>query len=866
MIRYLLCFLCVINYGFCQSLVEGRVSDVSGLAVSGINVLLLKGEKKTLVGWNKTDKSGRFLLKYTENADSLIISIKTIGYEEIAIPINKSNYSYDIVLKKGINTLREVVVRPPVTKKKDTLSYEVDFFTQIGDRTLSDVMKRIPGLSIDLSGKITYFGQPIEKYYIEGLDLLGGQYGLANNNLPADKVARVEILENHQPVRMLDSLRFNERTSINIRLKKKYTTIAPARAGVGLDPLLGLAEFIPMVFSPKNQFIAGLKANNTGENIAIDLDDHTNIMKPLNAAGWVDIVRVSIPNLLTERWRFNQTAYGSVNSLNKLKNDLEVRLQASYLFDQVNSSEESKTTYHIPGKPVTFTESNETRHTVRTTNLRAELSQNTKKRHLSNTFKFTLDNSDGRGRIKRETLYVNQVTGVPSLSVENSFTHLQRFGAQLFQISSEVSFRNSPMYLESSPSFFNFIPGDALTRQDVQVKEMEGGVHVSMYRNLIGVGYLLKSGLLVQKHKMQSDLFFNDELLSNEYRNDLTLSSGKVFLDQRFERKWNDFIVKVSLPLSYVMITRKDAIHIRGNSMQQRVPFEPEIVLHYASGKNWDLIAQTDRKRNFGSIRDVNYGYLLTNYRNMVIKDSPIPESIQQRTSFSVKYNNPYTYFSSWISAVFYHQKRNLMYNYLINPDGSRIITVNQDWNALRSLGLLTGLKHTFLTHKVSLGFTGGWNGTSQNVMLSSNPVTQTSNTLHGAFTWRVKLIDKVSLNGENGLSQTNNRIAELGKTSLFRQKHNFSLLGSISREHRMKVEGEYYRFSAVSVVNHSTFWNLTYTFLWNRKEIELRWSNVLNNKRFGNSTLSDFTEYNQSLNLRPSQLLVAFRWTIGAR
>src|SRR5690606_21284924 len=135
----------------------------------------------------------------------------------------------------------------------------------------------------------------------------------------------------------------------------------------------------------------GLKANNTGENIAIDLDDHTNIMKPLNAAGWVDIVRVSIPNLLTERWRFNQTAYGSVNSLNKLKNDLEVRLQASYLFDQVNSREESKTTYHIPGKPVTFAESNETRHTVRTTNLRAELSQNTKKRHLSNTFKFTLD-------------------------------------------------------------------------------------------------------------------------------------------------------------------------------------------------------------------------------------------------------------------------------------------------------------------------------------------------------------------------------------------------------------------------------------------------------------------------------------------
>lgn len=865
MIRYLLCFLFLTNSGFCQTLFEGQVSDNLGPGVSGISVLLLKGEKKVVAGWDKTDQNGRFLIKYTGDVDSLFIAIKAVGYEEIHIPVIKSNFKYDIVLTKTSKNLREIIVRPPVIKKKDTLSYDVDFFTQIGDRTLADVMKRIPGLNIDLSGKITYFGQPIEKYYIEGLDLLGGQYGLANNNLAADKVARVEILENHQSIRMLDSLRFSERTSINIRLKNKYTATMPARIGVGGTPLLGLVEIIPMIFSPKSQFITGLKASNTGEDITTDLDDHTNVFKPVYASRMVDIARVSIPDLPSERWWFNKTAYGAINSLNKLKNDVELRLQASYLLDQINLFEESKTTYHIPNDPVTFIEFNETRHKVRSFKLGAELSENTKRKYFSNKLKFEVDHSSGWGKIMRDSVHVNQVTRMPLLSVENNFKYLLRVGSQLFQISSEVSFKNSPQYLETTPDFFGFEPSNALTRQEVETTKFAGNINISIYRNLAGFGYIVNSGLFVQKHEMWSDLFFNRELLSDEYRNALKLSSKKIYLDQKFERKWNNFIVKFSLPLSYMTITREDAIHSKANSIQ-RVPFEPEISLHHVSGKNWSFSTQADRKRSFGLIEDINYGYLLTNYRNMAIKDSPVPENIQQKASITVKYNDPFTYFSSWASVVFYNQKRNLVYNYFINEDGSKILTVNQDWNKLNSKGLLAGLKYTLPAYNASFGFTGGWNSTLQRIMFNSNLVNQNSHTLHGIFTWRIKLGNKVSVNAENSLNQTKNRVGGLGESSVTNQKHNFSLLGGISKEHSLKIQGEYYKFSASSIITHTTFWNFSYTFSRNRKEIDLSWRNIFNNKKFDNSTLTDFTERNQSLHLRPSQFLITFRWTIGTK
>jgi hypothetical protein len=39
------------------------------------------------------------------------------------------------------------------------------------------------GIEILPDGKVLYQGKPINKYYIEGLDLLEGKYNLANKNL-----------------------------------------------------------------------------------------------------------------------------------------------------------------------------------------------------------------------------------------------------------------------------------------------------------------------------------------------------------------------------------------------------------------------------------------------------------------------------------------------------------------------------------------------------------------------------------------------------------------------------------------------------------------------------------------------------------
>ena len=46
-----------------------------------------------------------------------------------------------------------------------------------------------------------------------------GSYGLINNSLPKDAVQKVEVLENHQPVKILQDKLSSENAAINVQLK-----------------------------------------------------------------------------------------------------------------------------------------------------------------------------------------------------------------------------------------------------------------------------------------------------------------------------------------------------------------------------------------------------------------------------------------------------------------------------------------------------------------------------------------------------------------------------------------------------------------------------------------------------------------------
>ena len=116
--------------------------------------------------------------------------------------------------------IKEVVVKAPrVRLQGDTIKYDVQLYSKEGDRAIGDVLKRLPGIKTSEDGKISYNGVPINRFYIENSNLLGTQYGIATNNIPQKDVASVEVMQNHQPIKVLEGLVFSDQAAINLRLK-----------------------------------------------------------------------------------------------------------------------------------------------------------------------------------------------------------------------------------------------------------------------------------------------------------------------------------------------------------------------------------------------------------------------------------------------------------------------------------------------------------------------------------------------------------------------------------------------------------------------------------------------------------------------
>src|SRR3546814_12824700 len=76
----------------------------------------------------------------------------------------------------------EIKSKPIIRNIGDTLSYNIDSFAKNEDRSISDVIKRLPGMEVNENGKIKFNGQDISNLYIDGDDLLDEKYALGTRS------------------------------------------------------------------------------------------------------------------------------------------------------------------------------------------------------------------------------------------------------------------------------------------------------------------------------------------------------------------------------------------------------------------------------------------------------------------------------------------------------------------------------------------------------------------------------------------------------------------------------------------------------------------------------------------------------------
>ncbi|WP_017260099.1 outer membrane beta-barrel protein [Pedobacter arcticus] len=180
--------------------VRGTVLDTTKLSVIGAAVKLATATDTILTS---TNVDGGFVFNNVKS-NQFSITITSLGYQiakrsVVVKPNVKQEILSPIILKNDSKMLNEIVVNgtPEVTVKEDTLQYRADMYKLKENALAEDLLKKLPGVEVDKDGNVTAQGKEITRIRINGKDFFGGDVKTATQQLPADVIKNVQVIDDY---------------------------------------------------------------------------------------------------------------------------------------------------------------------------------------------------------------------------------------------------------------------------------------------------------------------------------------------------------------------------------------------------------------------------------------------------------------------------------------------------------------------------------------------------------------------------------------------------------------------------------------------------------------------------------------------
>lgn len=103
----------------------------------------------------------------------------------------------EIGLQSVAHLVEDIVVkgRAAITIKGDTTEHDASQFKVEKNAKVEDLLKVLPGISVDASGKITAQGKTVQKVLVDGEEIFCDDPTLVTRNLRSDMVDKVQVYE-----------------------------------------------------------------------------------------------------------------------------------------------------------------------------------------------------------------------------------------------------------------------------------------------------------------------------------------------------------------------------------------------------------------------------------------------------------------------------------------------------------------------------------------------------------------------------------------------------------------------------------------------------------------------------------------------
>ncbi|MFY0630344.1 MAG: carboxypeptidase-like regulatory domain-containing protein [Flavobacteriaceae bacterium] len=283
---YLLLTIFLMNFqgSYAQTTkLSGYVKDSLNNPLSYANIIAQPKDVSKNLQFAITDNEGYYQLVFAKG-DTVTISISYLGYKPVEFEfITNQSTQKDFIMQTSSEQLEEVVIEMPITVKGDTTTYRTDKFATGEERKLKNVLKKLPGVEVDKNGKVTVQGKKVTKMFVEGKKFFGGGTKLAVENIPADAVDKVQVIDNYNEVTFLKNLTDSDELVMNIQLKedKKRFVFGDVEADKGIKGFYKTHANL-FYYSPKTNvnFISNL--NNIAEK-TFTFKDYLNFQGGVNA-------------------------------------------------------------------------------------------------------------------------------------------------------------------------------------------------------------------------------------------------------------------------------------------------------------------------------------------------------------------------------------------------------------------------------------------------------------------------------------------------------------------------------------------------------------------------------------------------------
>ncbi len=564
------------------------LKDQDSIVLNGATVYVQSAKDSVPIAYGITNKNGEYSLRVNAGEDSKVIfNIASLGYEPyikiVNVPQNGTlNMGY-LVLNNEIEELDVITIiarAPPVLIKKDTVEYNADSFKTLPNDKAEDLLKKLPGVEIDLDGIITVNGIEVEAINVDGMRFFGEQKGdIALKNLPSNVISKVQVTDyktDNQKFTGEESDSGTKEINFKIKKGKNRATFGDVKLGYGTDEKYQANANVFKLIDGKQLGIIGGTNNinlSKGFNSLPDTDTSNGDIKS-------DFVGA---NYTKGKW--NETSingnyrYSAQNrDYDKISYKETFLPDLNYITDSKSNSF-SDSDSHTAGADLKFI-------------LKPKNNSSNKKVRLSNKTDFKSSSQESGGTVKSKSYYDNG-------DLVSDYTSNSESSSSSSEFKNEFSV--TPV-LNNKADYLNVSLGTDFNKSDSDSQKYSKNV-------LVNKGQTIIQDQINTTGSNSSDINFNafwsKELFTNfrlmpRYMATVNTKNSEKYIydfDERSE-EYSDFNELLSSESKYVTTTLRPALKLRYQYKDFRFEVEGAFTNTYRDYKD-KLVTERDFKADF---------------------------------------------------------------------------------------------------------------------------------------------------------------------------------------------------------------------------------------------------------------------------